>query len=385
MYCLMNKDEKVAEIVVGKGILGHTYALSDARKDRLPIGFCHVEEWLENRKASKHNRRMKAIMQLCDCENMEGFLRATHGASLNDTFWLKSDEENVKWEDVSLYRNSFDGSISRLAFGRSDLYDARLSNASPEMTTSGSFKKCWMRGRNGDICLYKRGREGVRAVELEAYSEVMASELASLICPGAVEYKLVKLQGEIASKCRLFTDEACGYVPIAGYADVQHESPDRLLEFFAGIGSEDAFRRMIVLDSIIFNVDRHGGNYGVLIDNDTLKPIKMAPVFDLNLALLPYAEQEAFEDIGTKMMGYGPGIGSDFTRMGQMVMTSEIRSTLIGLEGFRFSFRGDENYPEWRVNMMEELVNRQIEALLDKNVLYTKDVFVPKQLLIQGE
>ena len=69
MYCLMNKDEKVAEIVVGKGILGHTYALSDARKDRLHIGFCHVEEWLENRKASKHNRRMKAIMQLCDCEN----------------------------------------------------------------------------------------------------------------------------------------------------------------------------------------------------------------------------------------------------------------------------------------------------------------------------
>lgn len=44
------------------------------------------------------------------------------------------------------------------------------------------------------------------------------------------------------------------------------------------------------------------GNYGVVFDTDTLKVIGMAPVFDENLSLLPYAEEEDFKNIGAELI-----------------------------------------------------------------------------------
>ena len=132
---------------------------------------------------------------------------------------------------------------------------------------------------------------------------------------------------------------------------------------------------MIVLDCFTFNTDRHAGNHGVLVENDTQIPVRMAPVFDLNLAMLPYVESEDWEYIGTKLCDYVPEIGDDFTRMGQQAMTSEIRSALAGLKGFQFAFQGDENFSPKRVCFVEQMVNQQIEALLSRDVLYTRDVF----------
>lgn len=37
------------------------------------------------------------------------------------------------------------------------------------------------------------------------------------------------------------------------------------------IGSEDAFRRMLVLDVVILNIDCHLGNFGVLFNTDTME------------------------------------------------------------------------------------------------------------------
>lgn len=69
------------------------------------------------------------------------------------------------------------------------------------------------------------------------------------------------------------------------------------MQYFSSIGSENAFRRMLVLDALIVNTDRHKGNYGILFQTDTLQPIKMAPVFDHNQSLLPYAMEDDFRDL----------------------------------------------------------------------------------------
>lgn len=60
-----------------------------------------------------------------------------------------------------------------------------------------------------------------------------------------------------------------------------------MFDYFESIGASQAFREMLVVDSLCFNQDRHAGNYGVLFDNDTLEIKGMAPVFDLNLSMLP--------------------------------------------------------------------------------------------------
>lgn len=376
MYFLMNKDRVVAEFTLPEGSFSTDQYFKSLEGQPLPIGFDYIDKWLENRKASKHNAHLRQIMNDCGCGTSSGFIAVTHAASINDTYWVRSDHEDIQWDQVSFYRNPFNETISRLAFEGVGLYGVALSTTSPELSTEGSFRKCWRREDNGEIFLYKRGTSLWSNAGLEPYCEAMASEIAEKLTERSVHYDLVRLHGELASRCKSFTDETYGYVPIIKFP-IRHEVPGELLRFYEKLGDEDLFRRMLVLDALTFNVDRHPGNYGVIVDNETQKPIRMAPIFDLNMALLPYVVKDEFQDIGKKMLDYGPRIGDDFTRIGQESMTGGIRSDLIGLKGFRFSFRGDEKFPEWRVKKMEELVNRQIEALLSKEILHTKDVFVP--------
>jgi hypothetical protein len=84
------------------------------------------------------------------------------------------------------------------------------------------------------------------------------------------------------------------------------------------------------------------------------------------------------------MRDYGPVIGEDFTRIGQQAMTSEIRRILIEMKSFQFSFRGDEKFEPERVNLMEQMLHKQIEALLSREILYAKDVFIPEQKMEQN-
>ena len=103
----------------------------------------------------------------------------------------------------------------------------------------------------------------------------------------------------------------------------------------------------------------------------------MAPIFDFNLSLFPYASEAELSNPGDMLLQYTPIIGNDFTRIGQQAMTDEIRKRVKELEGFQFAFRGNEKFPESRVRLLENIVDRQIEAVLSNEILQTKDVFAP--------
>lgn len=376
MYQLMNKDVIVASIVKEND----TWKLS--RSDGvLPLsgGSFSIGDWLEDRKAFKHNHHLRRLMTDCGCGTTEGFIRITHAASINDSYWVKKCDEDVSWNDISFYRNAFDDTISKLAFEGLGLYGIQMSSTSPEFTTDGSFRKCW-RKEDEKIHLYKRGKSGASNAGLEPYCEVLASELIQKADPECVHYSIVKLHKETASRCQSFTDEEVGFVPMRKLMS-RNVTLEKLLHFFDGLGCQESFRRMLVLDAVTFNVDRHLGNMGVLVCNDTQKILGMAPNFDFNLTLLPYVTREEFKDIGTKLLDYGPQMGNDFTRIGQKMLTSEIRKELIQLQDFQFSFRGNKEFEPWRVNTMEELVNRQIKAILKNETLHTKDVFVPQIII----
>ncbi|MCM1543650.1 MAG: hypothetical protein NC121_20690 [Blautia sp.] len=253
-----------------------------------------------------------------------------------------------------------------------------MSSTSPELTTDGSFRKCW-RKEGGEIYLYKRGISGAYNAGLEPYCEALASEIIHKADSTSVQYFVMKLHGETATKCKSFTNEDVGFVPLRKVVD-RNITMDELLEFFDHLDCREQFQRMLVLDAVTFNVDRHLGNVGILVDNDTQKPLGIAPNFDFNLSMLPYVTAEEFGQIGTKLLDYGPAIGNDFTRVGQEMLTSEIRRELINLQGFRFTFRGNKDFEPSRVQILEEMVNRQIHAILRSDILYTKDVFVPARV-----
>lgn len=381
MYYLMNKNEPVLAFEPRpKSSFSDEVMFSTLKieNDKLrPLGFEDINLWIEGRKASKHNAHLNVIMKQLGCEDNEGFIKITHAASINDTFWIKSDKENIQWNDVSLYRNQFSETISKLAFEGLGLYEEIFSSTSPELCCDGSFLKCFTKenqiGENdSDIFLYKRGSVGNG---FELYCEVMASEIAKHISPNAVSYEFAMLHGKLASKCNLFTNEEYGYASYAKVADTQIHYLEDAFNYFSELGSEQTFREMLVVDSLCFNQDRHAGNYGVLFDNNTLNVVKISPIFDLNLTLLPVAKMEDFEHIGDKLFEYAPKLGTDFTRIGQIGMNDIIRDKVKDIKDFSFTFRGDDFFPEERVKAIEEVVRKQATAILSQDKLYTKDVF----------
>ena len=379
MYYLMNKNTVVAafEKQPATAFSDEVLFREVERTGKLPFGFEDINAWLNSRKSSKHNAHLRKLMREMGCDGNEDYIRITHAVSTNDTFWIQSDHENLTWEQVSLFRNDFTETISRLAFEDIDIKLNADQILSPELSCEGSFRKCFrkenQRGSFGsDIFIYKRGND--LGPGLEPYCEMLASEIAAIISPdNYVPYRTVLLHDKLASKCNLFTNEQHGYASFSKL--MKAKSLQDVFDFFDRIGASQAFREMLVVDSLCFNQDRHAGNYGVLFDNDTLEITGMAPIFDLNLSMLPYVSMKDFDSIGDKLFEYAPVLGDDFTRIGQMAMNDTLRDSVKTICDFSFAFRGDDVFPPERVMAMEDIVRRQAEALLSSNILRTRDVF----------
>ena len=215
------------------------------------------------------------------------FIDFTHCASLTDTFWIKSADSSLAWKDVNLYINPFNDVIAHMAFDGAGLYGKKLDSTTPEFATSGSFEKCWKRTETG-IFLYKRGSSGAANAGMEPYSEKLTSDLLQAMGIRHVEYSLTRYHQKLASICPLFTSEKTGLVSFAAYSDRNIVSTKDLMETVSKVCDEDKFREMILADAISFNVDRHQGNYGFLVDNRTGRVEDFAPLFDHNLSQLPY-------------------------------------------------------------------------------------------------
>lgn len=380
MYNLMNKNSQVAVFQKSKDQLDNGFVMISERKEKLPIGFQDINSWLDKRQAAKHREHLRRLMAQCGCLNSEGFIKITHATSLNDTFWVKDADEDVSWEAVSLYQNEFNEVISRISFEGTGLFGIDFSTTTPEFSTEGSFEKCWKR-ETDNIFLYKRGSTGARNAGLEPYSEFYAGQVGKIICKDFVDYSLTTLYKKTASKCELFTDEQNGFVSLSTLFQ-RRMTPREMLEYYSSIGSEDTFRRMVVFDAVTFNTDRHMGNHGVIFDNDSLTVKRMAPVFDNNQSLLPYAEDEDFQQIGIYLESKIPRIGDDFVNIAKSVMTSEIRSDLINLHGFKFSYVESDRFSRQRLLAIEKIINRQIGGILDKNKLYTVNVFSKQEFAL---
>lgn len=374
MYTLMNKDKEVALIKKKPNEFEDIYEIKSCEKQKLPIGFEDIDSWLDKRQAAKHREHLRKLMADCGCLSREGFIKFTHATSLNDTFWVKGIDENIGWDKVSLYRNEFNEAISQISFEGIGLHGVQFSSTTPEFTTSGMFEKCWRREAGG-IFLYKRGSTGSRNAGMEAMSEVYASQLAKCICKdNFIEYHGCRLHKKEASKCRLFTDENIGFTSFFNIFN-RKVSIKESLEYFSRLDCEGDYRRMLVFDGIVFNTDRHMGNYGVVFNNDTLEILRMAPVFDHNQALLPYAEKEDLLHPEEYLKTQLPKIGTDFLQSAKAVLTPEIRADLINLHGFQFQYVESSKFDRQRVKLLEELVNKQISGILDKSKIYMVDLY----------
>ncbi len=359
LYHLMNKDKVVAVYDETQGVNDYRYEEVERLDPYLPYGFTTINDWIDGRKIAKHRVSIERLMRQLGLNTRRDLIGTARCLSLTDTFWMKRADEDVTWDSISLYRNPFDDVIARIAFDGTGMYGRQNSPTSPEYATSGSFAKCWVR-EDRQVSLLKRGSTDWANAGFEPYSEKLASDLLDAAKVDHVPYDVVRFHGKLASKCPLFTTEDVGFVSAHRFFAHRFDIDD-MLGFSAEHGAEDAFREMVVMDAVMANVDRHAGNYGFLVDNETGEVLRMAPLFDHNMACLPMMMEH--DDFDEYVSLIGPKIGNDFVAVARALVTPAIRAKLIDLKDFEYQDPGLD-YPAWKLDAVNRLKNRMVDAIL---------------------
>ena len=363
-WILLNKDTPFLEFSTQEDEFGDVMALERTWFSSLrPIGYKSLLSFLEGRRAPKHRKHIEQLLAQYGCRTLDGFLQVSHTLSLNDTFWVKQADSQLCWRDVSLFQNDFDEIIAEDALNGSFSEQSLSSSPSPEFTTDGYYAKCWKRESDG-IYLYKAGSA---TYELEPLSEYLAAQISSILCPDAVPYDMRFHHGRLVSTCPLFTSESIGLAKTAAITR-EERSISGLLEYFRSIGSEDAFRRMMILDAIILNTDRHLGNFGFLVASESNRLTGPAPFFDHGNSLFNFAAQAelesrqaflAFADAQT------PACYSDFFSVAKACLKDRHREGLGRLLHVRLKRHPRYNLSPRRLTLIETAIRERASRLLD--------------------
>ena len=366
MFLLMNKNNIVVEFDFQD--YGFGDCLSYWNQQRiLPYG-CdknHLFSWLHSRKPTGNKHLLLKFINEVTDGKLGAFINLTHCVSLSDCFWIKDAQDNIAWENVSPYRNVPDAVIQQYAFGLSG-YKLPEFTASPDFSTDGSYPKCWQRDTDG-LHLYKRGGESFGTTGREPYCEVLASRVYKQMRAG-ISYALKELHGFTASVCKPFTNEHLSFVQ---YSTLQQSDLlGDINKYYKKYENYETFARIIVCDAIVCNIDRHTRNYGIYVNPDTMHQISVAPGFDYNLALLAGCEYNSLDEAISKANTLQLYTGESFIQTAKRLLTDTIRDDLLNLRGIELSLPAyDEVMSEARTGWLTDLVNRQIDKILQYEVV----------------
>lgn len=299
-------------------------------------------QWLEARWASKDRPYTDRLLDAADGDPSDPllYLRVTRGMSLNDAYWADDAAAPAVWADCNLYAHPLDETAASLAFSGYALPGSALCRPifSPELTTGGALRKCWANCRDG---VYLRKAEDPQFVPKDGRSQISmefyAAQVAEALGLEHIPYRLRNFRHrdgseEVVCECPLFTSEDIGYVEAAnffkdkGIQPARQDLSDPALHIkLAEAYGYESYADMMVFDAVILNADRHWGNFGYLVDNNTGQYIGPAPLFDNGFSLLTGAAQVELEDPDTLLGSESCKNGCYLTFDSQLAMFLEER------------------------------------------------------------
>ncbi|MBQ9416109.1 MAG: XRE family transcriptional regulator [Clostridia bacterium] len=328
-----------------------------------------IQSWLKHRIVPKNRAYVDSILSSMglSINRPLDVIRVSKGLSLNDCYWVCAEGDESTFEAVNLYDNRFSRVLGQIAFTGYGSSNRSLITSSPEFTTNGMLPKCWRR-ESGVIRLYKGGTEGASNAGNEPYSEFYAYQIAKVLGVNAVPYNLSKWKEHLCSTCELFTSKEVSFVPVGRI--VTSGGLKAVKAYYESLGKTfvTAFNNMIVFDAVIFNSDRHYGNFGFLVNSETNKIIAPAPLFDHSNSLFHFAGRDNMTD-EKALLKYAstvlPCVYDSFVTEAKAVLTHEMRNKLRKLLDFKFTKHSRYNLPDDRLALIEAVVHSRVRELLD--------------------
>lgn len=284
MKGVMHMTHKNYEILSGNTIVAvwENGKLSVCNESLLPMYLKRIHNadmWLETRAIDSHranSRLLKKALRLVEKDDIST-VRHVNAATITDNYWIRPLGSDLNYEDIRFDSDYF----SNLALkGNYDSFN-RAANSkhsrTPELTNTGSFEKCW-KLKNGQWWMYKKANHS------ETFSELFIYEFGMLLGMNMAIYQ----RGKNCVKTLDFTDSAhVNFEPASTFMGDNEDYPAvvKKLKNLCPQAIPD-YIRMIFLDTVIANPDRHTNNFGLLRDVNTGELIGFAPNFDNNMALI---------------------------------------------------------------------------------------------------
>lgn len=337
--------------------------------DLTEISERNIESWIRHRAIPKNRAYVDNLLSTMGLSINRPFdiIRISKGLSLNDCYWVKDENSKDTFENVNLYDNRFSRILGQIAFTGYGSSNVTGLTSSPEFTTNGILPKCWRRV-NGKIVLYKGGTIGASNTGNEPYSEFYAYQIAKILGVNAIPYNLSKWKNTLCSTCEIFTNKEVSFVPVGRI--VKSGGMHAVREYYKKLGTEfeRALNEMIIYDALIFNTDRHFGNFGFLVNNETNKIIAPAPLFDHGNSLFNYVSRDAMEN-KESFLKYSkvqlPCVYDDFVEEAKKVITYEQRNSIKKLLDFKMPRHSRYNLDKKRLSLIEYAIRQRASELLD--------------------
>lgn len=296
-YTLMHKNIPVADIELDEATcaisaIGLVYEAS-----HIPVGTpvkkgvidrAVLNDWWKGRAIPASRSGIKNALQELNLATTQKLLDKCLGLSLSDQYWIRPIHSDIQWSEINFFEHSFSEDVGNILFGRGSS-SAQMSLMSPDNTSDGWLKKKW-KIIDGKRCLIKGGSG---ATQQEPYNEVLASRIMERLSIPHVSYKLLVEDDYPYSVCEDFITPQTELIS-AWYIMQTMKKPNNVSVYqhylncceAAGIpGIRDSLDRMMVVDYLIANEDRHQNNFGVVRNAETLEYLGAAPLFDSGTSL----------------------------------------------------------------------------------------------------
>ena len=301
MYTIMHKNRKVAAIrndgsctIYAKSFMPYNLYLEKCEVSDIDTKLNNLENfyfWCASRVLSLDRKYAKEILNTIGAtqsvtDRDRAMISLTYRClTLTDVYWVKKRNEKVTFEDVNLYNHSLSDAFVDVSLrGKSlTVHNQQLlrdNDVAGDLSTSGVAPKAWIRKEDG-FYLYKDGNID------EVESELMASQIIRCFDVDQIQYEADSYAGEVVSSSSLITSPDRSIVA-AEFVEIYAQNHNKSLQDFILKLDPYGYYMMNILDYLIGNNDRHWGNWGILVDNQTNKPIKLYPLMDFNRAFHDY-------------------------------------------------------------------------------------------------
>ena len=222
-----------------------------------------ADMWLATRAIDSHranSRILKKALRMKERDDVSTVIRS-NGVTITDNYWVRSIGSDLTYEEVCFnaeyFKKKASQSIAKLSISgssRSFNYVADNPDApAAELTNVGSFEKCW-KNIDGKWWLFKASNHN------ETFSEVFISKLCKEI---GIPCAIYEPAGTGCVKTLDFTEGKFNFEPALTFMGENEEYEDVITELgkLCPAAIPD-YIRLIFLDALVFNPDRHTANFG---------------------------------------------------------------------------------------------------------------------------